>query len=130
MSEMSGEKTRDPRHDKMLGALREGMTWEEAADRVGVNERTLRRWCAADPELMAAAAKARESADDMVEAVTFGNCIDPDPAHNTLRMFWLKSRRPEVYRDKAEQQHTGGLTIKVEYDDPHPAIAPAAPGPA
>lgn len=114
----------------MLAALAEGATWEEAADRVGVSERTLRRWCQADPELAKAAAKARDDADDMVEAVTFANCLDPDPSHNSLRMFWLKSRRPDVYREKAEQQHTGGITIKVEYDDANPLPPAAAPGPA
>jgi transposase-like protein len=100
---MSDEKKPDPRHETMLAALREGMTWEEAADKVGVSDRTLYRWCAADEELAAAAAKAKSGADDLVEAVTFRNCIDPDPAHNTLRMFWLKSRRPEVYRDTTRQ---------------------------
>lgn len=94
----------DPRHETMIAALAEGMTWEEAADRVGVSDRTLRRWCASDPGLAALAAKARDAADDMVEAVTFRNCLDPNPAHNTLRMFWLKSRRPRVYRDTVRQE--------------------------
>lgn len=87
----------------MLSALAEGATWEEAARRVGVNPSTLWRWCQADDDLAAAAMRARSAADDLVEAITFQNCLDPDPAHNTLRMFWLKSRRPAVYRETTRQ---------------------------
>ena len=87
----------------MLDALAQGMTWEQAAKRVGVNRRTLWRWCNADDELAEAAMQARDAADDMVEAVTFNNCLDADPAHNVLRMFWLKSRRPAVYREVTRQ---------------------------
>jgi transposase-like protein len=99
---------RKDRKELMLATLATGATWEEAAKRVGVSERTLYRWCAADEQLAALATEARDRADDQVEAVTFQKCLDPDPANNTLRMFWLKSRRPEVYRDKLHADITSG----------------------
>jgi len=100
---MELSKKTDPRHDKMLAAFAEGLTWDQAAERVGVGKTTLWRWCQADPTLAAQANEARAQADDEVENVTFLNCLDPDPAHNTLRMFWLKSRRPDVYRETTKQ---------------------------
>jgi transposase-like protein len=128
MSGMSDEKNAE-RKEAMIAALAEGATWEEAAERVGVSDRTLYRWCAADPDLAARAAKARDAADDMVEAITFRNCCDPDSAHNTLRMFWLKSRRREVYGEKLEQDYKGGITIRILHaDDDRHRLAPPPSG--
>lgn len=101
------EGKNDERHQKMLDALSSGMTWEEAADYVGVNSKTLWRWCQADPSLAEKAAKARDTADDMVEAVLFNSCMNPDASHTTARIFWLKSRRREVYGERITQEVTG-----------------------
>lgn len=84
----------------LVEAFESGMTVAEAALRVGVGERTVYRWMANDPQFADAVNEARDEADDRVEAVTLGNCLDPDPAHNGLRMFWLKNRRREVYGEK------------------------------
>ncbi len=120
---MSPDKNADKK-ELMLAALRDGCTWEEAADRVGVSERTLYRWCNADPELAKTAAKAKDAADDLVEAVVFANCMDPDPAHNTLRMFWLKSRRRSVYGEKIQTDITSGGKPVIGYIQPVPPSAP------
>ena len=96
-------QTVDEKKAKLVEAFGRGMTFLEAAQAVGVGTTTVRRWCDADPAFKAAVDDARDKSDDTVEAVTFANCCDPDPAHNTLRMFWLKSRRPEVYRDTVKQ---------------------------
>ena len=103
MEQLEQPKKKDPRHEKIVAALAEGLTWEQAAERIGIARNTLWRWCQADPELAAAAAEAREQADVEVENLTYLNCLDPDAAHNTLRMFWLKSRRPAVYRETTRQ---------------------------
>lgn len=96
MSFVAGQ-TVDDKKAALLEAFRAGMTVVEAARKVGVGTTTIYRWTGSDPEFAAAVEDAKDRADDAVEAVTFANCIDPDPSHNTLRMFWLKSRRPEVY---------------------------------
>lgn len=124
---MSDDK-KDARRAKLVESLAVGMTWDEAAKAVGVSSRTLFRWCNADPGLAEQAADARCKADDDVEAATYANCLDLDPANNTLRMFWLKSRRPEVYRDVQQQEHTGG--IQVTYvNDWRGSRGGAGPGP-
>ncbi len=91
----------------ILEAFRNGSTVAEAARAAGIGSKTIYRWAAADPEFGAAVEEARDMADDAVEAVTHRNTLDPDPAHNTLRMFWLKSRRREVYGEKITQEITG-----------------------
>jgi hypothetical protein len=115
MSQMSDNK-KDARHELMLESLAAGMTYEEAAKKVGVSSRTLFRWCESDPELAERANDARCKADDEVESVTYRNCLDPDADHNTLRMFWLKSRRPEVYREIQQQEHKGGIAVTYVND--------------
>jgi hypothetical protein len=110
MTQMSDDKK-----DRLLAAFSEGMTTAEAAARVGVCSRTVERWAAADPDFASAVADAKDRADDSVEAVTYRNCIDPDPAHNILRMFWLKSRRPAVYGDRLRQEITGAGGGPVEF---------------
>lgn len=80
----------------------EGCTWEEAATAAGVSRMTLWRWSQADPEFAKAIEDAKSGPDAEVEAVTFANATDPDPAHNTLRMFWLKSRMPQRYKDRVD----------------------------
>lgn len=102
---MAGQ-TVDEKKRALLEAFREGMTVLEAARRVGVGTTTVYRWTGADPEFAAAVEDAKDRADDAVEAVTFTNCVDPDPAHNTLRIFWLKSRRPEVFNRPQQIQVT------------------------
>jgi hypothetical protein len=82
-------------HDKKTRAIekfREGCTWEEVANAVGVARTTLWRWSRTDEEFASAIKDAKADPDLEVEAVTFMNACDPDPAHNTLRMFWLNSR--------------------------------------
>ena len=56
---------------------------------------------------------------------------------DTLMIFLLKAHRPERYRERSQTEHTGGVTVRVIYDDldsggdgdPDPA-PPSAPGPA
>ncbi|WP_422929187.1 hypothetical protein [Singulisphaera sp. PoT] len=107
----------EPRRQAVVEALRLGSTLEEAAAKAGVSSRTLRRWRADDPELEQLVEEAMSRADDMVEAVTLRNCLDPDPSHNALRMFWLKSRRPEVYRDAARSDNQASTTVIVIHAD-------------
>lgn len=139
MGNLKDEKKRKARKP-ILMALAAGATLTEAADSAGISSSTIYRWCDADPELASAVAEAKSRADDRVENVAFRNCIDPDPAHNTLRIFWLKCRRPGVYRDIQRTEFSGpdggALRVRVEYaddddhDDPHREAAPPPPGPA
>ncbi len=90
-------------HDKKSRAVKlfkDGCTWEEVATGCKVNRTTLWRWAQTDDGFAKAIEEAKADPDLEVEAVTFHNACDPDPAHNTLRMFWLKSRMPKRYKER------------------------------
>lgn len=77
----------------VIAKFAEGMTWREVAAACGISVNSIWRWAESDPEFKKAIKAAGENADAEVEAVTYQNACDPDPAHNVLRMFWLKSRK-------------------------------------
>jgi hypothetical protein len=97
----------DEKKSRAVELFRSGATYDEAAAAAGVSSRTLYRWAEADPEFAELVEDARDRADDAVEAVMYRNCIDPDPSHNTLRMFWLKNRRRPVYGDQSRLEVSG-----------------------
>lgn len=108
----------------VLAAFAMGMSWREASEASGVAVSTIWRWAKDDPEFDAEIRAACADVDAEVEAVTFANCIDPDPAHNSLRMFWLKCRRPNVYQDRTAQQHSGEISVSHTYVEPGLPPAP------
>lgn len=112
----------------VIDALTKGMTMAEAALYACVSKRTIYRWCSLDPELASLVLKARENADDMVEAVTFQNALNPDPANNVLRMFWLKSRRRAVYGERSidatRTTYAEALRKDLNVNDDFPEPAP------
>jgi hypothetical protein len=109
-----GQTEQDKKKDELVQAFADGATFQEAARRVGVGRGTVYRWMSADPEFTDRVTEARDLSDDAVEYVTYRNCLDPDPAHNTLRMFWLKCRRPHVYRD-TQPPPEGGISVTVRH---------------
>lgn len=88
----------DEKKRKAIDKFKEGFTWVETAQSLGIGVATLFRWASSDPEFRAAVDEAKSDPDGEVEAVTFANACNPDPAHNTLRMFWLNSRRGYKHR--------------------------------
>lgn len=68
------------------------MSQYAAAESCGVSARTIRVWRKKDPELDWMVREASCRATDQVEAMTYNKCLDPDPANNALRIFWLKTR--------------------------------------
>lgn len=108
---------------KALEAFAQGCTWAEAASACDVSRMTLWRWGQADPAFAQAIKEAGADADIEVEAVTFANACDPDPAHNTLRMFWLNARRGYKQRsdvtseDKAVHSPVVILPVKEMHGD-------------
>jgi AcrR family transcriptional regulator len=97
----------NPKKARIVKVFEDGATFDQAAAAVGVSSRTIYRWCDGDPEFAEMVEEARDRADDAVESTVFRNCLDPDSAHNTLRMFWLKSRRRHVYGDQSKLELTG-----------------------
>ena len=113
-----------------------GATDMEVADFFKVDVRTIHRWKATNPKFCHALKAGKDEADNRVERslyqravgfehdsikifcgkdgevtqVPFREYVVPD---TTAGIFWLKNRRKELWRDKAEVEHTGELGIKT-----------------
>lgn len=106
-----------------------GATDEDLAQAFDVSARTIYRWQAAHPEFSQALKVGKELADERVVRslyhkavgytfdavkitqyegtpviVPYQEHVPPDTAAAT---FWLKNRRPEDWREKVSQEHTG-----------------------
>lgn len=106
-----------------------GATDIEIADFFGVDARTLYRWKGEYPEFCQSLKVSKEIADDRIERSLFAraNGYEHDevdirvvagvvvqtpirkfyPPDTTACIFWLKNRRPDLWRDKVEQEVTG-----------------------
>ena len=105
------------------------VTDREIARLFGVNEQTVKNWYQQYPEFLASVKRAKAISDDKVERSLFERATGysvPDvvvsqyqgrtiitpiikhyPPDVTAMIFWLKNRRPERWRDKAELKCTG-----------------------
>lgn len=111
-----------------------GATDDEIADYFEVNRSTIYRWKLDHPEFCSALKAGKSVADDRVErslyqkatgynyedqqaikvkvsqyedAVEVVNVTRHAPAETTAAIFWLKNRRPDLWRDKTETEHSG-----------------------
>lgn len=105
----------------------EGMTDAEVADYFQIDTATLGRWAIAHPEFRAAIKMSKEVADDRVERSLFQRACGyryraqkamiVDKAVEIVEynehvlpetvacIFWLKNRRPELWRDVHKMEH-------------------------
>lgn len=106
-----------------------GATDEELADFFSVTTRTITRWKASHEDFCLALKVGKEPADDRVErslyakangytfdsvkifnnngsemVVPYKEHVPPD---TTACIFWLKNRRPDLWRDKVLNEHAG-----------------------
>jgi len=120
---------RDEYAEQARKLCRLGATDAELANFFEVSERTLNSWKKRHPEFLQALKAGKAVADAEVaeklyqracgyshEAVKMfqagGEIISKGyteryPPDTTAAIFWLKNRRPDLWRDKIEQEHTG-----------------------
>lgn len=104
------------------GFKRRGLSDEKVAESMHVSYSTLREWMKRYPALSAVLKKGADEADVLVENSLFeaarrGNV--------TAQIFWLKNRRPDLWKDKptanvneSDEQHTNLIdAIKGLADD-------------
>lgn len=112
-----------------------GATDIEIADFFEVNVATLYRWKNEHPEFCESLKVSKEIADDRVERSLFARAngyeheevdirvIDKEivkteirkfyPPDTTAAIFWLKNRRPALWRDKTDIEHTGSINVTM-----------------
>lgn len=117
---------------KIQGWARDGLTDEQIAKNMGIRASTLYDWKNKHPKISEALKKSKEIVDREVENALFkracGYMVEETktiisekdgkrvekylrhiPGDVTAQIFWLKNRKPEVWRDKQEIVDTDAL---------------------
>lgn len=121
--------------EQALKLCRLGATDKELADFFQVNEDTVNEWKKVHPEFSESLKQGKSLADAEVADKLFKRATgyehkavkitaSPDgrehlteyveryPPDTTAAIFWLKNRRPDVWRDKTDVNHSGTVGIK------------------
>lgn len=144
--------------EQAVQLCRLGATDKELAEFFGVTERTINAWKGSHPAFLHALKEGKQLADAQVADKLFQRAIGyshPDvhisnyqgevtitpitkhyPPDPTSMIFWLKNRRPDLWRDKPEPEDGEGnvMPVKVEIsvkdarirDDDQPDPKPAS----
>lgn len=123
---------------KLEGWARDGLTDEQIAENMGISVRTLYNWKDKYVQLFHALKRGKEVVDRQVEnallksALGFhyteetvtnqGEVVEVtkfEKPNTTAQIFWLKNRKPAIWRDKQEIQQTNkNINITLgDYDD-------------
>lgn len=108
--------------DQVREFLKDGYSVAAFAGRIGVSYSTVRLWEQEHPEFSAAVKDARAAATLWWEERNRESALGTSSGNATSIIFGLKNRAPEEWKDKTEQEHSGGLEIrKIERTlvDPH-----------
>lgn len=120
-----------------------GATDREIGEFFEVDEDTIRRWKHVHPEFCGALKVGKEPADQRVEQSLYRRAtgytfnaekimqyegaevripyVEHVPPDTTACIFWLKNRRPDLWRDKVDQNVTGALSLLVATGVPRDA---------
>lgn len=127
---------------RIQGWARDGLSDEQVAANMGISRSTLNAWKKKFPDISDTLKKGKDIADREVENALFKRAVGYEFDEVTeelmdsgeLRVtkmirkqvapdtgaaaFWLKNRKPDVWRDKQEVEHTGKdgepMTFKIE----------------
>lgn len=133
--------------EKLEGYASEGLTDEEIAQKVGIKRQTLYDWMNRFNDISVAIKRGKTKPDDEVEQALFKSAkgFEYDeityerqfnrqtgefemvetkrvtkkvPPSNTAQIFWLKNRRPDMWRDKHETAVTvSNAEVIAEMDE-------------
>ena len=125
---------------RIQGWARDGLSDEQVAANMGISRSTLNAWKKKFPDISDTLKKGKDIADREVENALFKRAVGYEFDEVTeelmdsgeLRVtkmirkqvapdtgaaaFWLKNRKPDVWRDKQELKHSGGVDIRKQYE--------------
>lgn len=106
--------------DKLIlleGWARDGLTYEQIANNMGIGLTTLKEWRQKEPTIQSTLKKGREVVDFEVENALLKNALD---GNVTAQIFWLKNRKKEQWREKVENndeekeiQNAKDIVVKI-----------------
>lgn len=116
------------------GWSRDGLTNEQIAHNMGIHRGTLVKWQKKDSNISDALKRGKEVVDREVEnslyknAIGFhyteeqltdtGEIVQVSKYHKpntTAQIFWLKNRKPNIWRDKQNIEHSGNIENNVNH---------------
>lgn len=100
--------------DKLIlleGWARDGLTYEQISNNMGIDVTTLREWRKKEPTISTALKKGREIVDFEVENALLKNALD---GNVTAQIFWLKNRKKNQWREKVEYETNNDDLNKVK----------------
>lgn len=83
----------------LQGWARDGLSDEQIARQMGISRSTLSDWKKKFPDISDALKKGKEIVDYEVENALLSAAL---AGNTTAQIFWLKNRRPKVWREKPE----------------------------
>jgi len=83
-----------------------GLTDEEIAIVLGISRRTLNYWKTSNPDFLHSLKRGKLKADYNVTQSLYTRALAGSDA---AAIFWLKNRRPDLWRDKQDVNHSGEI---------------------
>lgn len=109
-----GTLEKKPWEEVFLNAYRQCGTVKYAAKKAKVGRTTVYRW---REESTRFAKEFEDAQEDAVQELESAAWERAKVHSDTLLIFLLKANRPEKYREKFEQNHTGKVVVEVVYSD-------------
>ena len=96
------------------GMARDGLTDEQIAQKIGITRATLYNWTQRFIDIFDAIKKGRAPIDYEVENKLLELCRAGD---KTAIIFWLKNRRPDLWKDRRDKDENTDKSIVIKLDD-------------
>lgn len=96
------------------GMARDGLTDEQMARKMGISVSTFYEWNNRFSEFSEALKKGRAPIDYEVENKLLELCRSGD---KTAIIFWLKNRRPDLWKDRRDKDENTDKSIVIKLDD-------------
>ena len=97
--------------DAVIEAGKSGQTKAEMAALLDIDRATLNDWCEIHPEFSRAVKRGIDLAQAWWEQKGREKTFQSEGFNATSYIFQMKNRFKEDWRDKVEQEHTGGISL-------------------
>lgn len=99
--------------DKLIlleGWARDGLSLEQIAKNIGINECTIYDWKKKEPKISEALKKGKEVVDFEVENALYKSAME---GNVTAQIYWLKCRKKEKWGEEKEQDNSNKTKITI-----------------